>query len=420
MVPASFDPLEGPVADAAEGAFFDGPAFFDGISEQALDPMLTLLVQLRADPRPDTIDLGIGVYRDEDGRTPVMACVKQAEDHLVRHQSSKAYLSADGDPAFLKRLAPIVLGAEHAVDPRIAGIQTPGGTGALRLAAALMARANTKARVWLGQPTWAQHTALMQAGGLATVDYPFFDRATQSILFDDMMRALEDAHAGDIVLLHGCCHNPTGAELTSAQWRAVTALVQRKGLLPLIDIAYQGLGRGFDEDASGLRGMLDAVPEAVVCVSCSKNFGLYRDRVGAIWIKAANADTARRARNGLMVAARTLWSMPPDHGASVVRTVLESPELTALWRSEVGTMRLRLHDVHQRLAAALPALAGVAQQTGMFALLPLPAGAAAALRTEHGIYLMDNGRINIAGLSDATLPRFAEAASPYLTRNAPI
>ena len=406
---ASFDPLEGPLAGLAESAFFDG------IAEQSLDPMLTLLVQLRADPRPDTIDLGIGVYRDEDGHTPVMACVKQAEDHLVRHQSSKAYLSADGDPAFLKHLAPVVFGAEHAADPRIAGIQTPGGTGALRLAAALIARANPKARVWLGQPTWAQHTALMQAGGLATVDYPFFDRTTQSVLFDDMMRALEGAQAGDVVLLHGCCHNPTGAELTPAQWQAVIALVQRKGLLPLIDIAYQGLGRGFDEDAAGLRAMLDAVPEAIVCVSCSKNFGLYRDRIGAIWIKAANADTARRARNGLMVAARTLWSMPPDHGAAVVRTVLESAELTMLWRSEVETMRLRLHDVHERLAAALPALAGVAQQTGMFALLPLPAGAGAALRSEHGIYLMDNGRINIAGLSDATLPRFADAVRPYLT-----
>ncbi len=389
-------------------------AFFDGIEDQALDPMLTLLVQLRADPRPDTIDLGIGVYRDEQGNTPVMACVKQAEDHLVHHQSSKAYLSADGDPAFLKLLAPIVLGS-HAADPRIAGIQTPGGTGALRLAAALMARAHPNARVWLGQPTWAQHTALMRAGGLATIDYPFFDPATQAVLFDDMMAALEGAAAGDIVLLHGCCHNPTGAELTAAQWQAVAELVARKGLLPLIDIAYQGLGRGFDEDAAGLRLMLDAVPEAIVCVSCSKNFGLYRERIGAIWVKASDADTARRARQGLMVAARTLWSMPPDHGAAVVRTVLESAELTKLWRDEVETMRRRLQDVHLRLAAALPALAGVAEQTGMFALLPLAAGAGEILRREHGIYLMDNGRINIAGLSDKTLPRFADAIRPYLT-----
>ena len=400
---ANLDPLEAPVAGA----------FFDRIPDQALDPMLTLLVQLRADPRPDTIDLGIGVYRDEQGNTPVMACVKQAEDHLVRHQSSKAYLSADGDPAFLKLLAPIVLG-DHAADPRVAGIQTPGGTGALRLAAALMARANPNARVWLGQPTWAQHTALMQAGGLKTIDYPFFDPATQSVLFADMIAALEGARAGDIVLLHGCCHNPTGAELTAAQWQAVAELVARKGLLPLIDIAYQGLGRGFDDDSAGLRMMLDVVPEAIVCVSCSKNFGLYRERIGAIWVKAANADTARRARQGLMVAARTLWSMPPDHGAAVVRTVLESPELTAMWRDEVETMRRRLHDVHLRLAAALPSLSGVAHQTGMFALLPLPAGAGPALRTEYGIYLMDNGRINIAGLSDETLPRFANAIRPYL------
>ena len=390
-------------------------AFFDGIAEQALDPMLTLLAQLRSDTRPDKIDLGIGVYRTEDGKTPVMTSVKIAEDRLVRHQASKDYLSPEGDPAFLKYLAPIVLGEAHAADPRIAGIQSPGGTGALRLAASLIARANPKARVWLGQPTWAPHAGLMQAGGLSTIDYPFFDRASQTLLFGDMMEALEGAVAGDVVLLHGCCHNPTGAELSAEQWRFVAALIQRKGLLPIVDIAYQGLGRGLDEDAAGLRGLLEAVPEAMVCVSGSKNFGLYRDRIGAIWVKASSADAAHRAHNGLMIAARSMWSMPPDHGASVVRTILESNELTTLWRGEVDTMRERLQSVRRRLAAALPAIASVADQTGMFTLLPLPAGAATALRAEHGIYLMDNGRINIAGLRDATLARFADAIRPYLT-----
>ena len=399
----SFDPLL-----QADGAFFDG------IAEQALDPMLTLLAQLRTDTRPDKIDLGIGVYRDEAGKTPVMASVKAAEDLLVRHQPSKDYLSPEGDPGFLHHLAPIVLGAAHAADPRIAGIQTPGGTGALRLAAALIARANPRARVWLGQPTWAPHAGLMQAGGLETVDYPFFDRTTQIVLFDEMMQALDGAVAGDVVLLHGCCHNPTGAELTADQWSAVTHLIQRKGLLPLVDIAYQGLGRGLDEDAAGLRALLAALPEAMVCVSGSKNFGLYRDRIGAIWIKASSAGAAHRARNGLMIAARSMWSMPPDHGASVVRTILENPDLTAQWRGEVETMRLRIHSVRERLAAALPAISGVAQQTGMFTLLPLPVGAATALRVEHGIYLMDNGRINIAGLRGETLPRFADAIRPYL------
>jgi aromatic-amino-acid transaminase len=409
---APFDPLAVPVADWTPG-LAEG-TFFDGISEQALDPMLTLLAQLRSDLRPDKLDLGIGVYRDEAGQTPVLTCVKLAEAQLVQSQSSKEYLSPEGDTAFLQHLAPIVLGAAHAADPRIAGIQTPGGTGALRLAAALIARANPKARVWLGQPTWAAHAGLMHAGGLETIDYPFFDRASQTLLFGDMMRALEDAVAGDVVLLHGCCHNPTGGEMTPAQWLAVTALIQRKGLLPLVDIAYQGLGHGLDEDAAGLRGLVAAVPETIVCVSCSKNFGLYRDRIGAIWIKAASADAAHRARNGLMVAARSMWSMPPDHGASVVRTILESPELTALWRSEVDIMRIRIQSVRRQLAAALPAFAGVAHQTGMFTLLPLPPGAATVLRAEHGIYLMDSGRINIAGLREATLARFADAVRPYL------
>ncbi len=389
------------------------PGLLDGLSPQALDPMLTLLSQLRSDPRPDTIDLGIGVYRNEAGKTPVMDCVKRAEARLVEHQASKAYLSSEGDPEFVARLAPIVLG-DHAGDPRILGMQTPGGTGALRLAAALVASANPAARVWLGQPTWPAHAGLMHAGGLETVDYPFFDRVTQSILFDDMMRALEGARAGDVVLLHGCCHNPTGAELSSDQWRAVTDLVVRKGLLPLIDVAYQGLGHGFDEDATPLRALLAAVPEAIVTASCSKNFGLYRDRIGAIWVKGTHAAAAQRARSNLIMAARSMWSMPPDHGAAVVRTILEDAELSLLWRAEVDVMRQRLRNVRQALATALPTLAPVAGQSGMFTLLPIAPGVATALRVNDGIYLLDGGRINIAGLRDETLPRFAAAIRPYL------
>ncbi len=389
------------------------PGLLDGLSPQVLDPMLTLLGQLRNDPRPDTIDLGIGVYRNEDGKTPVMDCVKRAEAMLVDHQVSKDYLSSEGDLEFVARLAPVLLGAE-ASDPRILGMQTPGGTGALRLAAALVASANPSARVWLGQPTWPAHAGLMHAGGLETVDYPFFDRITQSILFDDMMRALEGARAGDVVLLHGCCHNPTGAELTPEQWRAVTELVARKGLLPLIDIAYQGLGHGLDEDAAALRALINAVPEAIVTASCSKNFGLYRDRIGAVWVKGTHAAAAQRARSNLMMAARSMWSMPPDHGAAVVRTILENTDLSLLWRAEVDIMRQRLRAVRLALASALPTLAPVATQSGMFALLPIAPGVATALRVNDGIYMLEGGRINIAGLRDETLPRFAAAIRPYL------
>lgn len=389
------------------------PGLLDGLSEQVLDPMLTLLGQLRNDPRPDKIDLGIGVYRNEAGRTPVMDCVKRAEATLVDDQASKDYLSSEGDLEFVARLAPVVLGRE-AADSRILGMQTPGGTGALRLAAALVASANPAARVWLGQPTWPAHAGLMHAGGLETVDYPFFDRITQSVLFDDMMRALESAHAGDVVLLHGCCHNPTGAELSPEQWRAVTELVARKGLLPLIDIAYQGLGHGFDDDARAMRDLVAAVPEAIVTASCSKNFGLYRDRIGAIWVKGTRAAAAHRARSNLMMAARSMWSMPPDHGASVVRTILEDAELSLIWRAEVDIMRQRLRAMRLALADALPTLAPVGAQSGMFALLPIAPGVATALRVNDGIYMLDGGRINIAGLREETLPRFAAAIRPYL------
>jgi aromatic-amino-acid transaminase len=388
---------------------------FDALDDQPLDAMLTLLQQLRGDPRAGKIDLGIGVYGDEAGRTPVMQAVRQAELLVAEAQTTKAYVAAEGDARFVALLAPIVLGASRAADGRYCGLQTPGGTGALRLAAELIARANPS-RVWVGAPTWINHYALMRSAGLEVVEHPFFDQASQTVLFDEMMSALEAARPGDVLLLHACCHNPTGAGFTSGQWKAIADLCARQGLLPLIDIAYQGLGHGLEEDAVDMRALLDTVPEALVTVSCSKNFGLYRERIGALWIKGSNAQAALRARATCVKAGRAMWSMPPDHGASVVRTLLESPELTASWRAELSVMRARLNSVRAELAKAVPQLATVAQQTGMFALLPLSREAVTELRTEHGIYMMDNGRINVAGLQSENLPRFAAALSPYLNK----
>ena len=389
---------------------------FDSLNDQALDAMLTLLKQLRDDPRDGKIDLGIGVYGDEYGRTPVMQAVRQAEQIVTETQTTKAYVAAEGDARFVNLLAPIVLGAARASDDRYCGLQTPGGTGALRLAAELIARANPDARVWLGTPTWVNHPALMRAAGLQVLQHPFFDQATQTVLFDEMMSALEAARAGDVLLLHACCHNPTGAGFISDQWRVIADLCVRKGLLPLIDIAYQGLGHGLEADAADMRALLDAVPEAIVTASCSKNFGIYRERLGALWLKGGNAQAALRARATCVKAGRTMWSMPPDHGASVVRTLLESAELTATWQAELAAMRTRLNGVRAELARAVPQLASVAQQTGMFALLPLSREAVTELRVRHGIYMMENGRVNVAGLQAENMPRFAAALAPYLSK----
>ncbi len=345
-----------------------------------------------------------------------MQAVRQAEQIVTETQTTKAYVAAEGDARFVNLLAPIVLGAARASDDRYCGLQTPGGTGALRLAAELIARANPDARVWLGTPTWVNHPALMRAAGLQVLQHPFFDQATQTVLFDEMMSALEAARAGDVLLLHACCHNPTGAGFISDQWRVIADLCVRKGLLPLIDIAYQGLGHGLEADAADMRALLDAVPEAIVTASCSKNFGIYRERLGALWLKGGNAQAALRARATCVKAGRTMWSMPPDHGASVVRTLLESAELTATWQAELAAMRTRLNGVRAELARAVPQLASVAQQTGMFALLPLSREAVTELRVRHGIYMMENGRVNVAGLQAENMPRFAAALAPYLSK----
>ncbi|MBW8882398.1 MAG: aspartate/tyrosine/aromatic aminotransferase [Asticcacaulis sp.] len=380
----------------------------DTLSELPLDPMLALLRLLRSDPRPDKIDLGIGVYRDDSGRTPILTSVKRAEQILVETQESKDYLSPEGDPAFIAALAPLVLGP-RADDERRWGMQTPGGTGALRLAFALLQRTNPEARVWLGSPTWANHAMLVQASQLESVDHPFFDVATQTVQFDAMMIALDRARPGDAVVLHAACHNPTGADFTQGQWRAIADRLVAGGLIPILDSAYQGLGHGLENDAWSLRHILDRVPEALVAVSCSKTFGLYRDRIGALWVQGTNAASVRRARANLNLIARVLWSMPPDHGASVVRTILASPALATQWCGELDAMRARLTGLRASLAATVPEFSAVARQSGMFSLLPLDRDTVTRLRNDHGVYMMDNGRINLAGFNAANLPAFAQA-----------
>ena len=372
------------------------------------DSLLALIALANADSREDKIDVGVGVFRDGAGRTPIPRSVKAAEKLLWERQETKAYLGGKGDVRYTQLLRPIVLGA-HADDERIVGLQTPGGCGALKLGFELIAAANRQARVLIGTPTWPNHPALVSGSRLEAVSYPYYERGQGAIRFDAMMEAVRGARRGDVVLLHGCCHNPTGADLDAAQWAEVTAAVVAGGLIPLVDIAYQGLGEGLDADAAGLWGVLDACDEVIVAQSCDKNFGVYRDRVGSLFIKTATKAASENALAHALQIAREMWSMPPDHGAAVVRIVLDDAALKADWLVELDAMRARIVAVRTRLAAADPRLAYIAQQRGMFSMLPLSVEQVRGLRASHGIYMADSGRFNIVGMSDAAIDRFIAA-----------
>ncbi len=382
---------------------------FQHLPPQPPDPLLALIGLFRDDPRSGKIDLGVGTYRDEGGVTPVMGAVKSAERRLVETQSTKAYLGPEGDPAFVDLLTPIAFGAPASYAGRLVGVQTPGGSGALRLGGELIAAARPGAKIWLGTPTWPNHRPVFAAAGLTVAEYRYFDPATQSLCFDDMVAALSQAAPGDVVLLHGCCHNPTGADLDDAQWRHVAQLLADRSLVPFIDLAYQGLGDGLEADAGGLRCVLDAVEQALVAYSCDKNFGLYRDRTGALFGLARDSHAAGIVRDNLIALARVNWSMPPDHGAVVVRCVLESTELTQVWRAELDGMRQRIQGVRRALAAIDRRLASLSSQRGMFAQLQVAPSAVAALRRDHGIYMAGSGRINLAGLRMADIATFVQA-----------
>lgn len=386
---------------------------FGELAAQPADALLGLIALHRADKRPQKIDLGVGVFRDDAGVTPVLRTVKAAEAILLETQMTKAYLGAEGDAAYTALLGGVLFG-DRPADERLHGVQTPGGTGALRLGAELVARAGRTAQVWIGTPTWPNHAPIFAEAGLSIRSHRFYDAATGRVDFDAMLADLAEARAGDILLLHGCCHNPTGADLTAAQWSAIANLCESRGLIPFIDLAYQGLGDGLAQDAAATRMMFAALPTALVAYSCDKNFGLYRERVGAFWVLSANGAIAERVRTNMLSLARSLWSMPPDHGAAIVRTILQDAALHSDWQHELDAMRVRLNGLRTALAATHPRLAVIADQRGMFAMLPLPPAAVATLREEHGIYMAGNGRINIAGLRGDTVPSFAHALRPHL------
>lgn len=372
------------------------------------DTLLALIAMVNADPRADKIDVGVGVFRDGEGRTPILKVMKEAERILRETQETKAYLGSGGDRRFVELLRPIVLG-RHAADDRIVGLQTPGGCGALRLAFDLIATANPQARVLIGNPTWPNHPPVAQAAGLEIVDYSYYDRDSGSVRFDAMMDALGKARPGDVALLHACCHNPAGADLDDEQWKDVAAVIAERGLIPLVDIAYQGFARGLEQDAGGLHAVLDAADEALIAQSCDKNFSVYRDRVGSLFVKTPSAEASGTAMAHLFQIARQMWSMPPDHGAAACRIILEDEKLAADWRVELDAMRDRINSIRATIAAADPRLEFIGRQFGMFSMLPLSKEQVVALRSDHSIYMADSGRFNVVGMSDAALDRFIKA-----------
>ncbi len=376
------------------------------LPEPQPDPLLQLIAQYRADTRSDKIDLGVGVYRDKHGNTPVMEAVKTAESNLHGQQQSKSYLGLTGDLEFVETLGNLILPNSSAT---VLGAQTPGGSGALRLAAELYHTAHPNGTLWVGLPTWPNHLPLTESTGLKTATYAYFDQATQRVQFDSMLQAVQSAKAGDAILLHGCCHNPTGADLSLDQWLTLATTIANRNIIPIIDIAYHGLGKGLDQDLAATRLIVESCEQTLIAASCSKNFGMYRDRTGAVYMAAHDSKTAQRAQAMFGLIARKIYSMPPDHGAAVVRLVLQDSVLKNLWLDELSTMVQRVNSLRAEMANQSPHLNFVATQFGMFSLLPLTPAQVDALINTHSIYLAGDGRINVAGCQPEQISRFVDA-----------
>ena len=383
----------------------------DKLEPQAPDALLALIKLHADDERADKIDLGVGVYRTGQGDTPVFAAIKQAEARLVEEQDSKSYLGPEGDMGFVHALMPYAFGTDGTMAGRLEGMQTPGGTGAVRLAVAVAQRAGVT-RVHLGVPSWPNHAQILADVGVETATFDHAN-ADGTANVEAALATIRGAQPGEAVLLHGCCHNPTGIDYSPEEWDAITDAFANGAALPILDLAYQGLGHGMDEDAYGLRRVLGAVPEALIAYSCDKNFGMYRDRVGALYVLAREVGQLSAIQSNLNALARAAWSMPPDHGGAAVRLVLRDSDLTALWLDELGTMRARMRQVRETLAKAGAAgavdLTPLAHQNGLFSMLPLTKEQVERLRTEHAIYMAGSGRINVAGLHQGNIGKFVEA-----------
>jgi aspartate aminotransferase len=395
---------------------------FEKLELISADAILGLMAAFRADADPRKVDLGVGVFRDDQGNTPVLACVREAERALIAGQTTKTYVGPTGNAGFNHEMEQLVFGAGHAAlkDGRVRTVQAPGGCGALRLGAELIRAAAPDAVVHVSTPTWANHVPLLAGSGLKLERYPYFDPATGGVQFGAMMATLERLPPRAVVLLHASCHNPTGADLSQDEWRAVLELVKRRSLLPFIDMAYQGLGEGAAADAFAIRSFAAELPELVCAVSCSKNFGLYRERTGSLHIINAGKEAGDASLSQLVRLARGMWSMPPDHGAEIVRRILSNPALRESWAAELEGMRQRVtalrHELVRQLRAHCPQrdFSFIATQRGMFSFFGISTEQVRRMRAEHHIYMTDDSRINIAGLRAENLEYVAQSTAKVL------
>ncbi|WP_279348237.1 amino acid aminotransferase [Vibrio qingdaonensis] len=387
---------------------------FSHLSEPTLDPILSLSVAYRNDPREDKVDLGIGVYRNSEGQTPIMKAVSEAQRIVTNEQQTKAYVGLAGCEEFNQSIAKVVFG-ETPIYDRMSIIQTPGASGGLRMLGDLLNVAAPGTTVWLSNPSYVNHKPVMEAAGLNVKFYRYFNTETKQVDTDAMLTDISSAGAGDVVLLHGCCHNPTGADISLEDWKQITDLSVRNGFVPFVDVAYQGFGDGLEADAFGLRHMAENVEEMLLTTSCSKNFGLYRERTGAAVVIGKNAKEAANARGKLLTLARSTYTMPPDHGAALVKTILADEHLTSQWQTELSEMQQRLVSLRDGLCKELKnnhssdQFDFIMAHKGMFTVLGFTAEQMQRLRTDFGIYGVDDGRINIAGLSETQLPYVANA-----------
>ncbi len=392
---------------------------FDRLEPAAPDAILRLIAESKADTRPEKIDLGVGVYFTEDGVTPVLNTVKKAEQIILDTQESKSYLGTAGSPEFNAAMQ-LQTFATSEYDERLVTIQAPGGSGSLRVAAGLIGRARPGAKVWASEPTWANHIPLLGGAGLELQPYPYYDTSSHVLDIDGMCAALNGAETGDIVLLHACCHNPSGLDPSEDEWRAIADVIVAKQLVPFVDMAYQGFANDLDTDAFIVRHLAGRVDEMVVSNSCSKNFGLYRDRVGSLSVLCKDADTAAVVASQLSSVVRTLYSMPPDHGAAIVSTILGDEALRAEWVEEVAGMRRRLRGMRELLNDALKEKAPghdfshLVRATGMFCFLGIPVEQIERLKTEFGVYMVGSSRINVAGITRANVEYLAAAIAATL------